>query len=609
MGVMATGILPGPRRPRCSGPGRPSVLACLAMSVAVVASANSGVVVYAGASASPADSAGGQAQHAPAGLGAALPRDETLYTTGTSSAAPTNFNPLDPASYTGTMGLLYETLFLYDPLSAKMLPWLASSGSWSGTNTYTVELRPGVEWVAGRSGSVVGALTGADLEFSLRLAMSDKADPWHRDVASVRSVSAAGRTVTVHFGDPVGYAQWDDYLWHAPVLPAAQWSKLPPAQVATASNLSPVATGPMLVYSTGKGGACYRDNPKWWAKGALGLSFKFTYLCDLVSPASGKGLAELLDGSVDWSNQLLRGVTNLAASKGAGYGIKTYYPGPPYMIPAATSWLQMDLARWPMSNLEFRRAVAYALDPKAVAQGPYTGTVQVAGATGLLPELSAWVDARAVKKMGFYFSPSLAKKYLAKSGYRGQKLEFLVPEGQADVMGAASLLSEELAKVGISVSLRAVSEASLHKDVEGGDFDLVINSQVGISVTPWRYFKTVYRLPLQAALAAGDNTERFDDPAAWALVQQAASTPLRDTAELAKLYDQLESDFLDELPEIPLWYTGAWFQASTRHWQGYPSDARGACHYTPVMWPGWLGSTTTVLALTCLRQAKRGGVG
>ena len=536
---------------------------------------------------------------APASASSYLPRDETLYTSGTSTSPPANFNPLLPTSYTGTVGLLYEPLFLYDPLHGKFLPWLAQSGSWSGPTTYRLELRPGVEWVASPTGAPAGTLSGADVAFTVRLAMSDPSDPAHQDVASVRSVSSSGLSVTVHFARPVGYAQWQDFIWHAPVLPAATWSKQPSGS----PNMQPVATGPMLLLSSSKSGACYRDNPHWWASSALGLRFKFTYLCDLVSPTSGAGLAQLLDDRVDWSNQFLRGIANVADSKAAGYGIKTYYPSAPFMIPASTAWLQMNLARSPMSNLDFRLGVAYALDPAVVAQDAYAGTVQVASPSGLLPELSSWADVAAEKKLGFHYSPSLAKKYLAKSGYKGQKLTFLVPERKTDLRDAAELFAGQLAKVGVHVSVEAATTGTVAKDIASGHYDMVINQQVEVSSSPWQYFDTVYRLPLPAALAAGQNTERFSDPAAWALVEQAAATPASDRAVLSRLYDELQVDFLEQLPEIPLWYTGAWFQANTKVWRGYPSSQSKGDQYTPVMWRGWLGSATTVLALAALRRS------
>jgi len=80
------------------------------------------------------------------------PRSETLYTSGTLWGPPGDFNPLNQGDYTtGTLGLLYEPLFLYNPLTDKFIPWLAQSGSWTGTNTYTVKLRQGIKWTDGTS--------------------------------------------------------------------------------------------------------------------------------------------------------------------------------------------------------------------------------------------------------------------------------------------------------------------------------------------------------------------------------------------------------------------------------------------------------------------------
>ena len=71
----------------------------------------------------------------------ALPRNGTLYTSGTAWGPFTNFNPLRSGYATGVLGLLYETLFRYDPLKDKFIPWLATSGRWAGT-TYVLNVRP-----------------------------------------------------------------------------------------------------------------------------------------------------------------------------------------------------------------------------------------------------------------------------------------------------------------------------------------------------------------------------------------------------------------------------------------------------------------------------------
>ena len=46
-------------------------------------------------------------------------------------------------SATGTKGLAYETLFLYDPQTDKFTPWLAESGTWTDDKTYDLKLSAG----------------------------------------------------------------------------------------------------------------------------------------------------------------------------------------------------------------------------------------------------------------------------------------------------------------------------------------------------------------------------------------------------------------------------------------------------------------------------------
>ena len=106
----------------------------------------------------------------------ALPRQSTLFTSGTAWGPFASFNPLRNERSTGTVGLLYETLFRYDPLADKYIPWLATSGKWVG-RTYVVTLRSGVKWNDGKP------LTGADLKFTFEtgeLAGSEYSTMWKR---------------------------------------------------------------------------------------------------------------------------------------------------------------------------------------------------------------------------------------------------------------------------------------------------------------------------------------------------------------------------------------------------------------------------------------------
>jgi peptide/nickel transport system substrate-binding protein len=339
----------------------------------------------------------------------AFPRTQTLYTSGTAYAPPSNWNPFNLGNFaTGTQGLIYEPLFLYDPIKNIYHPWLATSGTWSGT-TYTINVRNGVKWSDGTP------MTGADVAYSIKLAMTNKSDPYSSNVATVKDVSATGNKVTVSFSSPPGYSQWQAYLWRAPVVPEHIWSKLSPANQITGANSHPVGTGPMRLYTHSATEVAYKTDPSWWGISLLNLSFKFTYLVDEVNGSNNVMLSALTAGQIDWSNNFLPGINQLVSGLGGqgGYGFQTYYKGAPYMLSANTAWLEPNTARAPMNNVNFRKALAYALNPQQIVSAVYGGIVKAANPTGLLPNLTPYIDQSVVSKYGFRYDPALAKQFLA----------------------------------------------------------------------------------------------------------------------------------------------------------------------------------------------------
>ena len=542
---------------------------------------------------------GAAAAASSAGTLSGFPRAGTLYTSGTAYSPPSNWNPFNLGNYaTGTQGLVYEPLFLYDPVHNKYDPWLATSGTWSG-DTYTIDVRSGVKWSDGTP------LTGADVAYSISLAMTNKSDPFNVNVATVKSVSASGNTVTVTFGSSPGYSAWQDYLWKAPVVPEHIWSKLSPTQQITGANTKPVGTGPMLLDTYNATEVAYQDNPGWWAVSQLSLSFKFKYLVDVVNGSNNIELSALTAGQVDWSNNFLPGINELVSglNGNAGYGFKTYFPSSPYMLSANTVWLEPNTTKAPMNNVNFRKALAYAINPQQIVSVVYGGITKPAGPTGLLPNLSSYLNQSVVSKYGFSYNPALAKQYLAKSGYSGQTITLEVPDGYTDWMAGIQLISQELAAVGIKCTPIFPQDAARNSDLTSGSYDMALDNNASLDSTPWSYFQRVYELPIQAQQTAQDNWERFSSPAAWSLVQEAGTTPVTDTAKLNSIYSQLETDFLQQLPEIPVWYNGAWFQGNTKYWTNYAANGTSD-ENTPVMWEGYLGAMTTVYALAALTPAK-----
>jgi peptide/nickel transport system substrate-binding protein len=568
-----------------------------------------GLLTLATASACSSGSSGGSAaakssaSSAAGSTAASFPRDETLYTSGTAYSPPSNWNPLDTGNFaTGTQGLIYEPLFLYDPIKNAYDPWLATGTLLSGWNSsqtvYTIHVRPGVKWTDGQS------LTGADVAYSINLARTNAADPYSANVTTVANAVASGDTVTVTFKGTPGYTEWTDYLWKAPVLPEHIWSKFPASQIATDANTHPVGTGPMTLDTYNAQEVAYQTQPSWWATSALGLSFKFKYLVDVVNGSNDQELGALTQGNIDWSNNFLPGINQLMNAVGgnAGYTLKTYYPKSPYMLSANTVWLEPNDSVAPMSNVNFRKALAYAVDPSAIAQTVYGGIAKAANPTGLLPTLSGYVNQSVVSADAPSYNPNLARQYLAKSGYHGQPITLQVPDGWSDWMDATTVIKQELDAIGINLQLIYPQSNARTEDVTDGNFDLQLDNNAGLDATPWSYYQRVYELPINKQQTSELNWERFSSPADWNLVQEAATVPLTDTAKLDSLYSQLETDFFQQEPVIPLWYNGAWFQGNTQYWQGYPSST-SSDQNMPVMWAGYIGAMTTVYALASLQPS------
>ena len=147
----------------------------------------------------------------------ALPRNGTLYTSGTAWGPFTNFNPLRSGYATGVLGLLYETLFRYDPLKDRFIPWLATSGRWNGT-TYVLTVRPGVTWNDGKP------LTAADVKYTFetgKLEGSEISTMWK---TGLQRITTAGNTVRFVFKGTPDYQDWDFRMYSVPIVPRHIWS-------------------------------------------------------------------------------------------------------------------------------------------------------------------------------------------------------------------------------------------------------------------------------------------------------------------------------------------------------------------------------------------------
>ena len=537
------------------------------------------------------------------------PRNQTLYTSGTMYGPPTDFNPVAGGYVTGTFGLLYESLFLYNPLTDKFIPWLAKSGSWTGAKTYTLKLRSGLTWNDGTP------LTAADVVYTFNLGKLNSV-PYSTLWNFLQSATAVDNlTVQFTFSTAL-YQEWSNALYTVAILPAKVWGTQTATTVLT-YNTSPsaaagvVGSGPYQLLTYDQTKVVWVKNPNWWGKTLLGLDVKPTYIIDEVNGSNNVELGQMLNGQIDLSNNFLPGVNSIVSGIG-GYGIQTYYAKPPYMLSANTAWLVTNDVKKPTNDPVFRRALAESINVSQIVNNVYGQIVQAANPTGLLPNWNQFVDKTVVAKYGYTYNPTDAKKILKAAGYKMGSdgyfrnkdgspinLSLIVPSGWTDWMAAIQSIAQSAKKGGIRITPSFPSYNDRTNKVQTGKFDLAIANDAQIANTPWAYYNWMFRQPILATQVAG-NDGRYKNSTIWSLVQQLDATSISNVAGMRKIMSQIQTIQLQDLPIIPLWYNGAWSQANNNVWTNWPSSAAGSPKYMPVTWDGYW-NMGAVLMLTTLK--------
>ena len=536
---------------------------------------------------------------------AAVPRGETLYVSGKQWGPYTNFNPLKPDYNTGIVGLVYETLFRYDPLKDRFIPWLASNGKWVGRN-YVVTLRNGVKWSDGRP------LTAADVKFTFETQKNEGAQYGTMWKTGLQRISTKGRNVTFHFRGTPNYQEWDSNRYSVPIVPMRHWKGYSKKELVSgnASNTKKiVGTGP-FTYGGGAGGSQtlqWNRRDGWWASKAFGMRMPMRYIVDIHNTSNTASLQNFLQNRIDLSNNFFPGINRYVGSR-----VGTYYKSAPYMLAANTAWLVPNTTKKPLNDVAFRRALAESININRIVVADYQNIVSKASPTGLLPTWSKWVDQAQVQRLGFTYNIARAKSRLAAAGYRDRNgdgfvedkdgdsinLRLIVPKGWSDWETAIQIIADSTKDAGIKITPAYPDFNGLVEERNTGKFELVINNEKQIGNTPYTYYDYLFRLPVLSSQTVS-NFSRFSAPRAWTLSQQLNKIQSSNVKKAKAVHSQIQKVILEQLPAIPLWYNGMWAQWSTRYWTNFPSATGNQA--TPSTWNGYL-NMTGIDALAKLRK-------
>ena len=529
----------------------------------------------------------------------ALPRSQTLYVSGKQWGPYTDFNPFRSGDYaTGVVGLVYETLFRYDPLKDRYIPWLATNGRWEGT-TYVATLRRGVKWSDGKP------FTARDVKYSFetgKLTGSDYATMWRSGLAAV--TAQGDYTVRFRFRGTPNYQQWDFYRYNVPIAPQHIWKGYSATAVTTGNNDNMsrlIGTGP-FVYGGGKGSSqtlIWKRRNGWWATKALGKRMWMSSIVDIHNTSNTASLQNFVSGRIDLSNNFFPGVDKLIRGP-----IQTYYQRAPYMLAANTAWLVPNTTKAPLNDRAFRRALATSIDINRIVRDDYGNIVSKASPTGLLPIWDKWIDKAQVRALGFSYSTARAKALLAANGYRDRNndgfvenkdgsainLRLIVPNGWSDWQTAIQMIADSAKDAGIKITPAYPDFNALVEERNTGKFELALNNEVQLGNSPYPYYEYLFRLPLSDTQTTR-NFQRYQNQAAWNLTVQLNKTPNTAVAKAKAIHKQLQRIMLNDLPAIPLWYNGMWAQYNTRYWSNFARSTGSGLQNTPSTWNGYINMT------------------
>ncbi len=538
------------------------------------------------------------------------PRNETLYTTGVQWGPPSSWNPWNGGGYSvGSIGLIYETLFIYDPMADTFSPWLAESGEWVDDTTWEVKLRDGLTWTDGTP------LTADDVKFTIELADPNGAykaglnfqNMW-KSLKSIDKIDDL--TLDFKFNENPPYQEVGFYfMYQTPIVPKHLWEGLTAADITGGANEKPVGSGMYLAELMDQDRAVLVRNDNWWGIKVFGKTPAPKYIVDIVVPSNNVGLGLVLQGGIDLDNNFLPGVASLV--KG-GYGVKTYYPDAPYMIPANTVQLIFNLQKKPMDDINFRKAMAYAINIDDIVQNDYAGLVKASDPTGLMPSWEKYVDKEQAKALGWSYDPEKAKKILADGGYKdvdgdnfleapdGSKIDLKItcPSGWTDWMAAIQIISKNAEAIGIKVTPEYPDYGGWLDSLLKGTLDMSIRNEAQLSSTVYSYYMWVFQHPMESIeTAQWGNYGRYNNQEAFDLVDQLDQVKVGDDEAIKAITSKLQKITLTDLPTIPLWYNGLWAQTSTKVWAGWPSAAEGDNHYLPATWRGYWNMTSGLMLL------------
>ena len=475
---------------------------------------------------------------------------------------PCQFNPFNPANNAESLGFVYEPLIFVDLLNNQAeTPMLATGYQWSADKKSIVfTIRDGVTWNDGQ------AFSADDVAFTFNLMKQAPATDLYAlwTGAGLQSVTASGNKVTMTFAQPAGI-YFFNFADQVGIVPKHIFSTGDAAaHPDTWPDPNPVGTGPFMVNPCSPNNIQYVANPKFWQKGK-------PYIQKIEYPAyldNGPANLDLASGKAQWGSQFIPNIKQFYLDKSPSNN--TWSPP----VTNVALYPNLDKSHPNTANLAVRQAIAAAIDRQQIASIGEGGQQPAANQTGIVtPTFQKYFDSDALAAAG-YDKPNAdkAKQLLSGAGFSPShplKLSVITVTGYTDWDASLAVIKQELAPIGIDLTVQDLAQQTYDSKLYAGDFDLAYFGQAG-GPSPYYELREILYSKNSAPIGtdASSNFERYLNPAVDQLFDQYATA---DDSSQVSIIKQIEGYMLKDIPVIPTTESVDWFQYNTSDIQGWPT--------------------------------------
>lgn len=544
-----------------------------------------------------------------------LPREETLYFAGQQWGAVNSWNIVgtnqnNAMAIAGGAGgyrtTMFETLFMFNPLTGEKTGLLADSYEWNEDLTeMTVSLKDAAHWSDGTP------VTAADVVATWDVGVLTNNGVGAGNKAYIAGIEATGdktfviKSVLTKDGKPVNPLKIEDFICGTPIAQAA-WIKTlcdrcdnDPTKILNDAGEDVVWSGPYTKYYTDdQKVVLIRDDNYWGADESMWGKLPVPkYLAHVIYADNAAGELALKAGEVDVCQQFIGNIQNLWLED--DLPISTYYDEAPYgvCLTMPTAWYNMNI---PViaENAALRKAIAMATDYEAIIANAMTNqspTFADVPRSLMNPTdgEQALYDHEAVKDLQWAGNDiDGANKLLDEAGlldsdgdgwreYNGEKISLnaVCPNGWSDWQAAMQIVAAAGDKIGISIEPEYpewdIMQTRFTDPTQTEYAIFMWSPDAAAPSMPWgrcNQFLSSQFVGLQNNWS-GNWGQYVNEEADKILAEIPLTT---DHDKLVELYTELVKIYLTDVPSFALMYRPSVFHAVNESvWTNFPTGDDG----------------------------------